>query len=146
VNDSASIGTWILAGSQVLGFIWVLVKLSGRSERREITPSPLIVEPSPQYALKDHGHPEYIIREDCRSEHIKSDKAETRKFEEIQRHLDHLGNKIDATLTDHNRQAEERAAKIHSRIDPISELASATSARFDDHIEDHRNGRFDNAG
>jgi hypothetical protein len=123
----------------------LLRKLSGQTEKREIN-QPLVVKPDPEYASKDHSHHQYITKEDCRAAHIQAGQAETGKFEAIQRQLDHMNNSFVATLARHNDQAEERAAKLHSRIDPIAQLSQATNARFDDHIEDHRNGRFDNAG
>ena len=139
------LGTWLLAAGQVLTMLVMYRKLSGQTEKREIS-QPLVVKPDPEYAAKDHIHHQYITRDDCRAAHVQAAQAETGKFEAIQRQLDHMNNSFVLTLTRHNDQAEERAAKLHARIDPIAQLSQATNARFDDHIEDHRNGRFDNAG
>ena len=143
--DSGNLNTWIPSAISVLTGLVLLRKLSGQTEKREIN-QPLVVKPDPEYASKDHSHHQYITKEDCRAAHIQAGQAETGKFEAIQRQLDHMNNSFVATLARHNDQAEERAAKLHSRIDPIAQLSQATNARFDDHIEDHRNGRFDNAG
>ncbi len=143
--DSGNLNTWIPSAISVLTGLVLLRKLSGQTEKREIN-QPLVVKPDPEYASKDHIHHQYITKEDCRSAHIQAGQAETSKFEAIQRQLDHMNNSFIQTLARHNDQAEERAAKLHSRIDPIAQLSQATNARFDDHIEDHRNGRFDNAG
>lgn len=143
--DSGNLNTWIPSAISVLTGLVLLRKLSGQTEKREIN-QPLVVKPDPEYAAKDHIHHQYITKEDCRAAHIQAGQAETGKFEAIQRQLDHMNNSFVQTLARHNDQAEERAAKLHARIDPIGELCGATNARFDDHIEDHRNGRFDNAG
>lgn len=142
MNDPAAVGTWVLVASQVLGFVWILVKLSGRSEKREITPSPLVVKPEPEYAERGHAHPEYISREECRTAHLAATQAETTKIEQVQRQLDFFIKDIKQALQKHNEQAEGRAAVLHARIDPISNLAQSTTDRLNDHFEDHRNGRF----
>jgi hypothetical protein len=145
MNEASNIGQWVMAASSVGTLLVVMLKLSGRSEKREITPSPLIIKPQTEYSPKDHIHPQYITREDCREAHQQASRLESTKLEAIQRQLDHLGNTVTNTLNQHNQQAEERANKLHARIDPISQIAQATSSRFDDHIEDHRAGRFSNA-
>ena len=145
MNEAANIGQWVMAASSVGTLLVVMLKLSGRSEKREITPSPLIVKPEPEYASKDHVHHQYITKEDCRAAHVQANQTESSKLEAIQRQLDHLGNTVTNTLNQHNQQAEERAAKLHDRIDPIATIAQSTSARLEDHFRDHRTGRVPNA-
>lgn len=145
-SDATQLGIWVLAASQVMTGLVMLRKLSGGAERREISPQPLEVKPSPEYAPRLHEHPQYITRDDCHAAHQQASQAETAKIEQVQRQIDHLSQEMKTTLTDHNRQAEARSSSLHARIDPISKLAQSTTDRLNDHFEDHRNGRFDNAG
>ena len=145
MNEALNIGQWVMAASSVGTFLVVVLKLSGRPEKREITPSPLIVKPDPEYAPKDHTHIQYITKEDCRAAHVQAQQTETSKLEAIQRQLDHLGNTVTNTLNQHNQQAEDRAIKLHSRIDPLAVIAQSTSDRLDDHLENHRTGRTPHA-
>lgn len=137
MSDATQTGNWIQAGATVLGFMVLWMKLSGKGEKREIGPQPFQVEPAPRYAAEHHNHPEYITRADCREMHLGVRQVEGEKFEAIQRQLDHLGNRMDATLKEHNKDAEVRANAIHSRITDLIPTISAVEARLEDHINTH---------
>ena len=134
MNEAVNVGNWIAAATSVGSFLLIILKVSGRTEKREITPNPLIVKPEPEFAPKEHIHHQYITKDDCREAHLQASKLETLKLEPIQKQLDYMLHTFQATLTQHNQQAEERAAKLHSRIDPISDIAKSTDARLNDHL------------
>ena len=144
--EAGQLGLWVLCASQIMTFLVMYRKLAGAPEKREISPSPLQVEEAPKYALRDHNHPQYITREDCRAVHLQAAQAESTKVEQIQRQIDHLAQDMKTTLSEHNKNAETRASSLHARIDPIAKMAQSTTDRLEDHFEDHRTGRFDNAG
>jgi len=141
MNEAVNVGNWIAAATSVGSFLLIILKVSGRTEKREITPNPLIVKPEPEFAPKEHIHHQYITKDDCREAHLQASKQETSKLEPIQRQLDYMLTTFQSTLNNHNEKAEERAAKLHDRIDPISKIAQSTCDRFNDHIEDHRKGK-----
>lgn len=144
--DASQIGIWVSSATSILTLFMLMRKFSGQAERREITPQPLEVKPSPEYALRAHSHPEYITREDCHAAHMQASQTEASRIEQVQRQLDHFSNEMKATLQKHNESAESRASKLHSRIDPIAQLAQSTTDRLEDHFEDHRAGRLNHAG
>ena len=146
MTEATNIGQWVIAAGVIGNMLLVWWKLSGRSETRDITPQPLMVKPSPEYAKVDHAHSQYITREECRIENSRQQEELAQRFTTITRQVEGLNNHITTGLEALNKKDEERASKLHSRIDPISQLAQSTTDRVNDHFEDHRNGRFDNAG
>jgi len=137
MNEATSIGQWIIVAGIVGNFILVWVKLSGKPEKREIQ-QPLRVAEEPEYAPKNHEHPDYISRTECRLSHQQSSQDGTKKIEDVQRQLDHLGKELKAGISAIGKDAETRAAKLHARVDPIAQLAASTTDRLDDHLKDHR--------
>ena len=115
---------------------------SGKSQRREID-QPLEIRAAAEYARKDHQHTEYMMREDCHADHLRQRSELTEKFSVFAQQLEKLDATIAGGLTTINREAEARAATLHSRIDPIAKLAQSTTDRLEDHFNDHRSGRFD---
>jgi len=146
MNEATNIGQWIITAGLIGNFILVWVKLSGKPEKRDLGPQPFRVSAEPEFAMKNHGHPDYISRADCRAMHIQAAQDGTGKIEQVQRQLDHLGTEIKGALSELSKDAETRASKLHARIDPISQLAQSTTDRLNDHFEDHRTGRVQNAG
>lgn len=135
--DDANIGMWLLAAGQVGTVILTWAKLSGRSEKREIQ-QPLVVKASSEFASKDHTHPDYMTKGDCRQFHVDARAADEDQKSVMRRQLDHFGLKLDTALAEHNRHAEERANAIHGRISSLIPNIAAVEARLEDHIEDHR--------
>lgn len=137
MTEDANIGEWIRAAATVLGFLLLWLKLSGRSEKREIQ-SPLIVQASEHYAPVGHEHPQYMTKSDCRQSHQDSRIAESEKFAHIHRQLESFGIKLDGALAEHNKLAESRANAIHGRISDLIPSIASVEGRLDDHIENHR--------
>jgi hypothetical protein len=144
MSDAANVGNWIAAATSVGSFLLIILKVSGRSEKREISPNPLVVKQEAEYATKNHIHSEYVTWPYCREAHQQASQSETKKLDDLKRQVESLGTSFQTTLNRHNEQAEERAAKLHDRIDPISKIVQSTSDRFDDHLKDHRTGRTSN--
>ncbi len=137
MTDASNIGMWILAAGVIGNTLMVWLKLSGRSEKREIQ-SPLIVQASEHYAPVGHEHPQYMTKADCRQSHQDSRITESEKFAHIHRQLESFGLKLDGALAEHNKLAESRANAIHGRISDLIPSIASVEGRLDDHIENHR--------
>lgn len=136
MSDAANIGVWVMAGSQVLGFIWVLVKLSGRAEKREIQ-QPLEVKAHEAFAPLHHQHPEYMTKADCRQFHMDQRTADAERFSHIHHQLEAFGVRLEGSLAEHNKKAEERSNALHSRITDLVPAIARNESRLDDHIRQH---------
>ena len=119
--------------------------MSGKSQKRELD-QPLTVKAASEYAEKNHDHPQYILRKECPDRHAEDERRLKQQTDEIKASLTGISLKLSEGMEKLNTKDEERAAKLHARIDPISKLAQSTTDRLNDHFEDHRNGRMDHAG
>ena len=137
MNDASNIGLWVMAGSQVLGFVWVLFKLSGRAEKREIQ-QPLEVKAHEQFAPLQHQHAEYMTKADCRAFHADNRAADAERFHHIHRQLEAFTAKLDGSLSEHNKAAEARANALHGRISDLVPAIAKVEGRLNDHLENHR--------
>jgi hypothetical protein len=88
---------WATIAALVIGFAWVIVQII-QSFRR--TP-PIDAQFATKQELAE-------LRKDF-----------TDSLSELERKLDHNAEKIDTDLNRHNQQAEERARKIHGRVDQV---------------------------
>jgi hypothetical protein len=119
--------------------------VSGKSQKRELN-QPLTVEAAKEFAEKNHDHPQYMTRRECPERHAEDERRLKQQTDEIKTSLAGISQKLSEGMEKLNTKDEERAAKLHARIDPISKLAQSTTDRLNDHFEDHRNGRMDHAG
>jgi predicted Holliday junction resolvase-like endonuclease len=106
------------------------------TQRREIQ-QPLEVKPVAEWAPKVHAHEEYVTRLECQKEHAEN----SRQIGGLRVDISELRHDVKAGLEALGRDAEERARKLHARIDPIAQSLAAVNGRVDDHLADHRAGR-----
>jgi hypothetical protein len=133
-DDAQSAMLWWIVGFVALaaGANQVLTlarHVMGQGVKREIQ-QPLQVQAVSTSAEKDHTHPDLVSLPECKRLHLDAGN----RFEIATR-------EIKIMLDTHARAAEDRARKLHERIDPISAATAATKARLDDHLDDHRNGK-----
>ncbi|NCC50916.1 MAG: hypothetical protein EOM20_06825 [Spartobacteria bacterium] len=102
-----------------------------------------------QFAAVNHEHHEYAtisyvdgIRVTCRDER----KALLAKDDLLIEQMHELQKDMTQGFRDLNQLAEIRSAKIHNRINPMSQEIRSNSDALSNHLEDHRSGRYDNAG
>lgn len=137
MSEASNIGMWIIAAGLIGNTLMVWIKLSGRTEKREIQ-SPLIVQGAEHYAPAIHEHPQYMTKADCRQSHQDQRGADAERFAHIHHQLDSFILKLDGSLAEHNKLAEGRANALHSRITDLVPSIASVEARLDDHIENHR--------
>jgi hypothetical protein len=129
------------AASTLLNLYLLIRKAAGKAEAREITPQPLSVrEDRPShdlYAPIDHGHPQYLTRAECAERHASEERREDVRSTEIKTMLTALGLKVDL----HGQEAEERASRLHLRLDPLPPAIQSAREVLDNHLNDHRAGR-----
>lgn len=133
MTDATNIGMWILAASAIGNTLLIWIKLSGRSEKREIQ-QPLEIKAHEQFAPLAHQHHEYMTKADCRQFHSDTRASDAERFAHIHRQLESFGLKLDGSLAEHNKNAEARASSIHGRITDLIPSISTVAARLDEHI------------
>jgi hypothetical protein len=136
VSEAANIGMWMMAASLIGNTILVWVKLSGRSERREIQ-QPLEVKAHEKFAPLDHHHSEYMTKADCRQFHLDQRASDAERFAHIHHQLEAFGLRLEGALAEHNKQADERANAIHGRITALVPSIAKVEGRLDDHLRQH---------
>lgn len=125
-----------MAAGVIGNTLMVWIKLSGRSEKREIQ-TPLEVKAHERFAPVDHHHLEYMTKADCRQFHLDDKSADSERFSHIHRQLESFALKLDGSLAEHNKAAEARASSIHGRISDLVPTIARVEARLDDHINSH---------
>jgi hypothetical protein len=122
-------------------------------DSRTIGPQPLEVRESKPKADRDHDHTEFQRAANCSSLHasIKTDmdQIEDRHSERTEALRKEIKADIAAVLAAikaSGEEAESRSSKIHSRIDPLSNVVAATNQRMEDHLRDHRAGLIHTTG
>lgn len=92
----------------VLGGFWILMrKISGVKEERMIGPQPLVVKEQEKF----------MTQAQCRTAHGEFE----RRVSFLERHIMDMDSKMDAHILRLEQKGEERAVKIHARIDGLSE-------------------------
>jgi hypothetical protein len=135
-EGAREIGVWVLVAIAILPAVKTVIDWARGTPKRDIGPQPIQVQEALRYAPAQHEHPQYMLREDCREAHKLESKRITAEFESVQRQIDHLGNKLDTTLTQHNVEAEARAGKLHGRIDVLVERVGTLSGTMSNHIQE----------
>jgi iron uptake system EfeUOB component EfeO/EfeM len=64
-----------------------------------------------------------------------------KEHERLESKIELAFQRVENVLAALRDQNEERASKLHSRIDPISNRVTELAGRLDDHLADHRAGR-----
>lgn len=121
MDNATSIGVVMLAITQIAGFMLTMRKLSGVSESRRIEPQPLEVK----------GAPEYMTRADCARMHSQSDRYERERFDQLERRF----TELTAALERRNVEGEQRASRLHQRIDENTKEISHIAGTLNNHIE-----------
>jgi len=111
------VGMVVLALVQILQLVLVFKKISGASERREITALPVA----------------YMTEARCRELHQQSERCEATRFDTLQSAIENLA----ASLDRRNAEGEKRASQIHVRIDGVAAQVSELRGQVNNHIE-HR--------
>ena len=139
MQGATEVGIWVLVAIMLLPAIKTLVDW-GRGDRpqnRQIEPQPLITQErkalKDEFAAKEHSHTQYLTREECGGKHTAEERRIEARITEIKEAVNQLGTKLDQ----HNDRAEERAAKIHARVDGISNHVSGLSGQLNNHIDHH---------
>lgn len=102
-----------------------------------------------QFAALNHEHHDYAtisyvdgIRTTCREER----KALLAKDDMLIDQLNDLQANMSQGFRELNQLAEIRSAKVHNRINPMAEEIRSNADALSNHLEDHRSGRYVNAG
>jgi hypothetical protein len=135
-EGAREVGVWVLVAIAILPAVKTVIDWARGTPRRDIGPLPLQVQEAPRFAPATHNHPEYMSRLECREAHKQESNRITAEFEATQRQIDHLGNKLDTTLREHNADAEARAGKLHGRIDALVEKVGTLSGTVANHIQE----------
>ncbi len=61
--------------------------------------------------------------------------------ERVEEAIDAMGDRISEQLKEMARDHEDRASKLHARIDPIGNMTVAVHTSLENHLADHRAGR-----
>lgn len=99
----------------VLGLILLVLNLI-----RAVRPNPALHE---QFAAKNHTHPEFLTRSECKDLMHQSAAGDR----EILARLESLDKKV-----------SDGMSRAHARIDPLAEAVAATAKLLDHHLNDHR--------
>jgi hypothetical protein len=134
VSEASNIGEWVIAAGIIGNLVLVWWKLSGRKESRDITPQPLEVKASAEYARAEHTHDQYVLRDDDIRRHTDEERRLNHRFGRINDHLTAIGAKIDR----HAVAAEERASRVHNRIDQVEKASERAGVSIENHLSDHR--------
>lgn len=134
-EGAREVGVWVLVAIALLPSVKSIIEWARGTPKRDIV-QPLQVTEAPRYAPIGHEHPQYMLRNECRDAHRVESQRITGEFEATQRQIDHLGNKMDSTLREHNADAEARASKLHGRIDALVEKVGTLSGTMQNHIQE----------
>jgi hypothetical protein len=101
-----------------------------------------------QFAARQHFHEQYVTAEqikdiqfNCHGERVRMMAASRESEGDVIHRLEALRRDITDGLSTITREAEERASKLHKRIDPLVGELAATSRAVANHLEDHRKGK-----
>ena len=117
-------GGLVLSG----GLVWKLLEngmswLRARNQRTEVSPTPLPVEVAKEFVTCDQ----------CRQHREEIGRRVDAQLEMFAR----VSDKLDL-IEAHN---EDRAKRMHDRLDPVIRSAAETSGVLRQHLEDHRAAR-----
>jgi hypothetical protein len=76
-----------------------------------------------QFARNDHFHTDYISRDVIR---------------DLKDELAGRWQTLSASIEKHCETADDRARRLHQRIDPLASMIAATNASLENHLSDHR--------
>ena len=112
------------------------------SVEREYAPAEHV---HPECAPAQHEHAQYVSRTEydshrgaCAAQSSQIAANFSAGIEKLERQLDHIRNGINERLDSFNQTNEERAARLHNRVDVSEKIVSAVHARVEDHLQDHR--------
>ena len=137
MNGALQVGLVVVVLLQLIPAVEIIGRWF-RREKNEITFRPPLED---RFAARLHEHADYISRAACATTHSHAAALEAKHEARAQS----LQEQLVTAFRQMDEKAETRSAKLHARIDQLAQLASTVSARVDDHLEDHRNGRFDHA-
>ena len=137
--SGADIKTWLLVFSFLANVLLiglgVLQKLMGKSEKREISGS---ISETPKYITTDEF--QTVNAERTRNVDVLAQKIDSLRamVEGIHRHIESAVEKVRKEIADGDQHVHNRVDEVHERINEVSTTTVATSARFNDHLNEHR--------
>lgn len=119
--------------------------IRGRTQERAVGPQPFAVredKPATElFAPRLHEHPQYVTTSACARQHELDTQNRRDEFAGLRRQVELLGDKMERTLAEHNKKAEDRASLIHTRINNMAEPLNVLRGRFDSHVEHDKERR-----
>lgn len=135
MSDAQAIGSLVLAATQLLTLVVLFRKLSGK-ETREITPQPLSVrqdlDNADRFASKAHDHLALLSKD----EHEKICGERKKDMDRNNHALDGLKQAVN----DMEKGNEDRARRIHARIDSLITPLHQLIGKVENHIAEHKKG------
>ena len=118
-------GMSLVLGGSAFGALCTLAGawIRARYGRAKVEPQPLEVAPAPKF----------VTCEQCETHR----RAMAERVDAVETMQTRVLDKLDL-IEQHN---EDRARRLHARLDPISESAAKSAALLANHLEDHRNGK-----
>lgn len=98
-----------------------------------------------QFSGVDHTHSEYVLggeiktqKESCAKERLAIRQEFGNLTAKVERQSDHLRNKLFERIEQLDRDNNERARRIHERINPVADNVAKNKQAIEQHLEDHR--------
>ena len=132
------IGMFVIAATQVLTLVALFAKLTGKPERRELSPQPFSVrpdlDPSEKFSAISHMHADMLSK----GEHDKLCDRRAEQIVRLERSIEDIREMFQAGMASYDVKAEDRARRLHARVDSLVTPLNQLIGKFDNHMESHR--------